>query len=62
MMGDSNSLPAGNLSAGFLEKLRQVGEDPRILPWYKGLESLVFSWVGDHSLLDPLYAVAAYAS
>lgn len=61
-MGDSNSLPAGNSSAGLLEKLRQVGEGPRVLPWYKGLESLVFSWVGDHSLLDPLCAVAAYAS
>lgn len=60
--GCSNSLPAGNLSAALLEELRQVGEGPRVLPWYQGLECVVFSWVGGHSLLDPLCAVAAYAS
>lgn len=56
------SLPAGNSTTGCLEKLRQLGEGPRVLFHYGGPRGWGVLQVADHSPLGPLCTVASHVS
>lgn len=55
-----SSLPAGELSAGQLVKLRQMEEGSGVLPGYQGPRDGMLSWVAVYSPLDLCYQDCAY--